>query len=175
MTISGAELQTITAGDLKIGYSGLLAGAQRTTGNIFIDNVRVANTQNVSGTVTLTSSSDISFQRKKSTFRTLTLTADRDISLERNVETTVGDFDASAGIFAFDTGTTLTSAGDVTINAFIIERFGTINAAGTETLIGRVVNRDLRNEIQDRIDESIEQANNSNFLPDLFEIASGGC
>ena len=152
------------------------------TGNIFIDNVRVANTQNASGTVTLTSSSDISFQRKKSTFRTLTLTADRDISLERNVETTVGDFDATAdadnnntGIFTLDTGVKLISKGNVTIEADKIEKFGMINATGTETLIGRVVNRDLRNEIQDRIDDAIEQANNSNFLPDLFEIASGGC
>ena len=79
------------------------------------------------------------------------------------------------GIFTLDAGVKLTSKGNVTIKADKIEKFGMINATGTETLIGQVVNRDLRNEIQDRIDESIEQANNSNFLPDLFEIASGGC
>ena len=172
MTISGSDLQNITATNLNIGNS--------TTGKIYVGKVSAGNTQNISSTVTLTSSSDISFHKNNSTFRTLTLTADRDISLEKNVETTVGDFDATAdadnntiGIFTLDTGVTLTSEGNVTIEADKIEDFGTINATGTETLTGQVVTSDALQTARrkEEINDAFEQA----FVRDLFEIAKSGC
>jgi hypothetical protein len=171
MTISSTELSKITAANLKIGDAS--------TGKIYTDNVSESDTSNVSGTVTLTNSSDIIFHGQKSFFSTLTLTADRNISIETSVETTVGNFTATAdadsddeGKFTLDTGKTLTSAGNVTIDAVQIERFGSIDATGSTTLTGELVTTDSGNTKKKKPD----QAEASLFTNALMGIAKNpGC
>ncbi len=53
MSISGAELQNITAANVSIGDS--------TAGNITVDNITLANTANISTTLTLTTGGDVAF------------------------------------------------------------------------------------------------------------------
>ena len=121
MTISGAELQNITAANLIIGDS--------TTGNITVDNISATNSNGISGTVTLNATADnarIQFSGSASTFNTLTANADDGIDIDIGLSTDVGNMvlegDADNAIDANDhiaiaTGLTVSSAGSLTLDA----------------------------------------------------------
>lgn len=121
MTISGAELQQITATGLTIGNT--------VNGSITVDNISAANSNNISGTTQLIATRDnaqVVFSTAASTFNALTTSADDGIDINVNVTTDVGNlamngnFDSAADTLdAIDiaAGITLTSAVDMTLNA----------------------------------------------------------
>ena len=117
MTISGAELQNITATGLTL--SG---------GNITVDNITAANSNNIDGTVTLNATNDngsVSFINNASEFKALTVNADDGIVVNVGITTNTGalslngDFDNAA-----DTNdniqlasVTVSSAGGISLSA----------------------------------------------------------
>jgi filamentous hemagglutinin family protein len=86
MTISGNELQRITAANLTLNAPS--------NGQIIVDGISAANSANISGTVTLTATTgtlgSILFQNNASAFRALTATSDEGTTIATNVSTTVG-------------------------------------------------------------------------------------
>lgn len=137
MTISGAELQNITATGLTIGDA--------TNGNITVDGISAANSNNITGTVTLNATQDnasISFSGSASTFNAILASADDGISIDQNLSTDIGgltldgDADNAADTndnIAFAAGVTLNSFGNITLDATI----GNMSGAGALTLNAR--------------------------------------
>ena len=121
MTISGAELQNITATGLTIGDA--------TNGDITVDGISAANSNNISGTFTLNATADnasVAFSNGASTFNALAVSADDGISVNVALTTDTGnltldgDADNAADTndnIAVATGVTLTSAGSMTLDA----------------------------------------------------------
>ncbi|QPJ64793.1 MAG: filamentous hemagglutinin N-terminal domain-containing protein [Candidatus Nitrohelix vancouverensis] len=121
MTISGTELGRISAGNLVIGDS--LAG------NITVDNVTAANSNNITGTVTLNANADnssVTFSGTASTFNALTVNADDGIAVNVALTTDTGaltlDGDSdnaadSSDNISIASGLTITSAGSITLDA----------------------------------------------------------
>lgn len=134
MTISGAELQNITATGLTIGNA--------TNGAVTVDGITAANSNNVSGTVTLNATranTGATFQNTASTFNALVVNADDQIAVNADITTDTGnltlDGDADNAADTNDTLTlsasrTLTSAGSLTLDATT----GGITGAGAVTL-----------------------------------------
>ncbi|MBT3514341.1 MAG: hypothetical protein HN474_03380 [Nitrospina sp.] len=134
MTITGAELANITAGTLNIGNSS--------TGNITVDGISAANSNNAT-TVNLTtaSASNVSFSNNASTFQGLGVSSGNGINQGVNLTTSntttldadsnddgSGDFSNTAG--AFSTGG---SALSITANDFDLS--GSINSVTGATTI----------------------------------------
>ena len=89
----GTELQNITAGSLTIGDG--------TTGNITVDGVTAANSNNIAGVTTLTatkSGASATFSGNASTFNALTVNAQNGITVSENLTT------GGAAIFNADSG-----------------------------------------------------------------------
>jgi len=116
LVISGAELQNISAANLVIG--------DNTNSNITVDNITAANSNNITGTVTLNATAAtraITFQNNASTFNALTANAGDDINV-------------NIGLFA-DTGTlSLSANNDVTIGAL-----GSVTTTGAANNVNIVV------------------------------------
>ena len=127
MTLSGAELGRITTTNLTL-----------TSASVTVDNVTAANSNNISGTVTLNATEDnssVTFNNT-STFNTLTVNADQGIAINGNLTTDTGaltlegDADNSADTgdsISIASGVTLTSASSMTLDATT----GGISSAGT--------------------------------------------
>jgi hypothetical protein len=111
MTISGSELQNITAANVDIGSS--------TAGNITVNNITLANTANISATLSMTTGGDLAFNTGASSITNkLAISAGGDITQDVSLFT--------GGTFNFTvTGTnvaTLNNAsndftGDITANS----------------------------------------------------------
>ncbi len=139
--ISGTELQNLTANGLTIGGSN--------AATISVRGITAANSNNISGTTTLSATSGtgtVTFDTAASTFNTLAVNAGNGATFNQNVTTDTGsmtvnaDSDASgAGDFNVATGVTLNTSGknfSVTANNFILTGTGAINAgAGIASLI----------------------------------------
>ena len=120
-TLSGAELQNIAATGLTLGDA--------TNGSITVNGITAANSNNVSGTVTLNATLDnasVTFATAASTFNALTANADDGIVINVALTTDVGamtlEGDADNGLDTNDditiaTGLTLTSADSITLDA----------------------------------------------------------
>ena len=184
LTVTGTSTLTTSANNANINLnnSNAFTGAITisTTGsnaNASIKNVTTAleiAESSVGGNLTLTSKSDISLTGNIAA-KGLTLTADSNIVLKADVETRVGSFTATAdannnenGTFTLDAGKTITSADNVTIEAFKIEELGTINATGVKKLTIK-----FKPPIPD--EELIDAAEEVQFLQALSDIATKGC
>ena len=121
-TLSGrAELQNITATGLTLGDA--------TNGSITVNGITAANSNNVSGTLTLNATLDnasVTFATAASTFNALTVNADDRIAINVAVTTDVGamilegDADDSADVnddIVIASGLTLTSAENIILDA----------------------------------------------------------
>jgi hypothetical protein len=120
-TLSGAELQRITATGLTLG--------DNTNGSITVDGISAGNSANISGTVSLVATLDnasISFTTAASSFNALSASADDGIAINVNLTTLVGnltlegDADNSADssdAVSFASGLTITAAGSMSIDA----------------------------------------------------------
>jgi len=122
MTLTGTELQTITANALDI--------IAPNNGQIVVDGISSANTQNIASTITLTATAgtlgNIAFQNTPSSFKAFTANADDGISIGSGalLTTTVGNLslngDAGGGVGTDDSVTlnaNLTAAGNITLSA----------------------------------------------------------
>ncbi|MBT5968853.1 MAG: hypothetical protein HOG61_05680, partial [Nitrospina sp.] len=135
MTLTGAELANITAGTLNIGDSS--------TGNITVDGISAANSNNVT-TVNLTaaSASSVSFSNNASTFKGLAVSSGNGISQGVNVttsNTTTLDADSNndgSGDFNNTAGTISTGGSALSITANDFGLSGSINTGtGTTTIL----------------------------------------
>jgi filamentous hemagglutinin family protein len=117
MQISGSELEAITAANLEIGDSG--AGAMT------IENVTLANTANISNTLTLISGSTVDFENTASSF-TSSLTVSAGSNISQGVAITV-----AGGTSSF-TNTT----GNITMN-------NASNDLGTNLTVSTIGNIDV--------------------------------
>ncbi|SCA64343.1 hypothetical protein AB751O23_AZ_00040 [Chlamydiales bacterium SCGC AB-751-O23] len=142
--LTGAELGRITAGDVQIGDS--------TSGSITVDNVTAANSNGMSGLVTLDATktgADIIFENAASTFNSILATADDTMQIFVDLTTDVGDMTLD-GTMTFDgdrtliseenmllnpTGDSITGTGAVTLNANAdIDINGDMTTAGVITI-----------------------------------------
>jgi hypothetical protein len=131
MTISGSELLNITSTGLTIG--------DNTGGNITVNGISAANSNNISGTLTLNTGGSASFDTADSTFNALAVNAVNGITLNRNVTTDTGsatfDSDSNADgtgdftIAASQTLTTNNNTAAITANDIILN--GSINAGAS--------------------------------------------
>ncbi|NQV40684.1 MAG: filamentous hemagglutinin N-terminal domain-containing protein, partial [Nitrosopumilus sp.] len=121
-TLSGAELQQITATGLTLGDTN--------TALITVNGISAANSNNISGTVTLNATKndgDMTFATAASTFNALTVNADDTITVNVDVTTDVGNLVLQADVdstgdsqldkIIFADGVTLTTAGGLTLTA----------------------------------------------------------
>jgi len=143
MTITGSELQNITAANLILGHTtnGVFTTAN---GDVTVDGITAANSDNI-GTVTLQSGANIHFNNSDSVFNALNVHAVTDINVNTNIETDTGSFVAIAdfenntiGDFNLGTGTTVTSALDIDITAENVNLNGNLDAGGTITINGEI-------------------------------------
>ncbi len=135
MTISGAELQQITAGTVTFGDAS--------HGNMIVDGISEANSDNIATQVLLTTGGSVTFSTGDSTFNGLTVNAANGIALNRSVTVTTGaqptfnsDTDANGtGDFTIAAGQTLTGGGGtINITANDVTISGTINASAAPTI-----------------------------------------
>ncbi|MCA9139884.1 MAG: S-layer family protein, partial [Planctomycetales bacterium] len=167
ITISGSELQNISATGLTVS----------TAGAITVDNVTATNSDNVSGTTTLVAATEVTFSGTESTFNALDVRADDRITLSVNVTTDTGNLSFDADFnnttdtndrLDFAAGILLSSAGSMTLDATT----GGIHAAGALTLNaadGITVNDSLTTAGQLNINADTGVADNIGTLT----IASG--
>jgi hypothetical protein len=137
MNIEGTELQNITATNLILG------GA--TNDNISVNGISAANSNNISGTLTLNATGNgksVTFLGNSSAFNTLTVNAENGITVNANLTIDTGNFTADSdsdgddsGTFTVMSGKILASVADVVINAPSIVNNGTItgNASLNDT------------------------------------------
>tara|TARA_B100001964_G_scaffold47486_1_gene53099 strand:- start:3945 stop:6218 length:2274 start_codon:yes stop_codon:yes gene_type:complete len=128
MNIEGTELQNITATNLILGGSN--------NGNITVNGISAANSNNISGTFTLNATGNgktVTFLGNSSAFNTLTVNAENGITVSANLTIDTGNFTADSdsdgddsGTFTVDSGKILASVADVVINAPSIVNNGTI-------------------------------------------------
>ena len=129
MTLSGTELQDITATSLNIG------GAN--TGTITVSGVSQTNSANI-GLVTLNAASggsSVIFSGTASTFQALSASANTGISVQKNVTTKAGDLtlNGGSGNITFNAAVTMNAAGNLTVGAQGGgERAGEPDAGGRE-------------------------------------------
>ena len=131
MQITDAELGNITANNLTIGDS--------TGGNISISTVTAANTNTISGTITLDASGSgklISTDNSTSVFENaLTLTANTSITVAGDLSTNQGDLNFNGAMIIGEANTPTVStgagAGDITVTGAITGTTG----GSAETLI----------------------------------------
>ena len=121
LELAGAEIQNITATDLNIG--GATAGA------ITVDGISAANSNNITGLVTLTANgagSTVTFQNTASTFNALSVHANDRLAVNTDITTDVGDMTLDADSddavdtnddLVFAAGATIASAGSLTLAA----------------------------------------------------------
>ena len=135
--VTGTELQNITAANLEF-----------TTGNgenIYVNNVTAANSNNISGTITLDSAEDVIFQTNGSVFNALTVEANDGLAINDGItlQTDTGamslDGNLDAGAFAITTGgnVTLDSAGALTLNE--LTAGGDIDITATDLTLNQTV------------------------------------
>jgi len=130
-TLDGAELERITATGLNIG--------DNTDGNLTIDGISAANSNNISGTVALNTGGSASFDTADSTFNALAVNAVNGITLNRSVTTDTGsaafnsDSDANGtGDFTIAASQTLTTnSNGLSITANDITLTGSIDAGAS--------------------------------------------
>ncbi|MBT5458468.1 MAG: S-layer family protein, partial [Rhodospirillaceae bacterium] len=147
-TITGAELQNVTAANLTIGGT--------TAQTITVDGISAANSANIAGTVTLeagnNAGADVDFSNNASSFRAVTARADDAVNINANLTTTVGAIsliaDTDGGADAVDAvvigallapaaGISLSSADGLTIsNNFSFAGDITLNADGNNDGVG---------------------------------------
>ena len=120
-TLSGAELQNITATGLTLGDAS--------NGSITVNGITAANSNNISGAVVLNATADnasVTFATAASTFNVLSVNADDGITIAANITTDVGamtlegDIDNAADgndDISIAGGVILTSAGSMTLDA----------------------------------------------------------
>jgi filamentous hemagglutinin family protein len=113
-SLSGTELQNITAGNLIVGNSA--------TGNIIVDGVTATNSNNIAGTTTLNatkSGSSVTFSGTQSTFNALTANGGNGVAVNTAVSTDAGNLELSGGTGSITgTGTTnLTSSQGITLSS----------------------------------------------------------
>jgi hypothetical protein len=134
MSITGAELQSITAANLILGDT--------TTNTIYVDNITAANSNNID-TVTLNAtaaSGIVAFDTAASTFNSLVVNANAGINAAVDLTTDVGNLtidgdsdNATSGNIAIFAGVTFTSAGSMTLDAtttgLVAQGAATLNAA----------------------------------------------
>jgi len=128
LTLSGAELQNITAGGLTIGSNS--------SGNITIDNLTAANTSNISGAVTLNSlgsSGTVTFTTNPTTIGALTVNAGNGITINTPVSTTAGSLTLNPDSNGNGTGNLNLNANLSTSDQPLIVN-GTTTLASTVTL-----------------------------------------
>ena len=141
-TLSSAELQNITSTGLTLGDA--------TNGSVTVNGITAANSNNVSGTLTLNATLDnasVTFATTASTFNTLTINADQGITIGVDLTTDVGamtlegDADNAADtndFISIAAGVTLTSADSVTLDAttggILADAAVTINADNGVTI-----------------------------------------
>ncbi len=138
MTISGAELQRISATGLTLTNS--------TDGAIFVDGISALNSANISGTTTLTATTgtlgSVSFLNGSSSFRALTVSGDAGISIGANLATTVGAmaFTSVGGSLSVLDGVTALSATTLalTANDLNLNTTGALTATSTMSVTQNV-------------------------------------
>jgi filamentous hemagglutinin family protein len=116
MTISGAELQNVTAANFIIGSSA--------NGDVTVNEITDIDSDNI-GLVTLNSGGSITFTGADSTFNALTVNANADINVFQSLRTEIGDLvlnadaDSTGGSDRIYEGafTSIVSAGDLILNA----------------------------------------------------------
>ena len=118
-SVSGAELQNITAANLVIGDG--------TTGSITVDGITAANSANIAGTVTLNatkSTSQVTFATGASTFNALTVNAANGVAVNAAVTTDTGNLtldadsdNSGSGDIALANGIALTTVGNLVLNS----------------------------------------------------------
>ncbi|MFQ5450339.1 MAG: beta strand repeat-containing protein [Nitrospinaceae bacterium] len=131
MTISGAELQNITAANLTLGNA--------TNGGITVDNISAANSANIAGTVTLNATAanaSVTFANAASTFNALTVNAGNGIAVNQSLTADAGGLtlngnsdNSGGGAISLAAGSNLTAATDLTLTAAT----GGVAAAGNTT------------------------------------------
>ena len=135
MTITGAELGRITAGTLNIGDSS--------TGNITVDGISAANSNNTT-TVSLTtaSASSVSFSNNASTFQALDVSSGNGINQSVNLTTSstatldADSNDDGSGDFSNTAGTVSTGGSALSITGNDFGLSGSINTGtGTTTIL----------------------------------------
>ncbi len=118
ISISGAELQNITAQSLTIGGSN--------TFSITVDNITASQSDNILGPINLIATDGVLFKNNESTFNSLNVAANRIVNVGTNLTTDNGDLilngDANNSSDGFDkivagNNVTLTSAGNVVLEA----------------------------------------------------------
>jgi len=122
MTISGSELQRITATGLTLTNSS--------DGAMTVDGISATNSANISGTITLTATTGtlgtLSFINNASSFRTLTTSSDADTNIAANLATTIGalaltvtggTLSIADGATALSNTTLAVTANDLNLNA----------------------------------------------------------
>jgi hypothetical protein len=135
MTITGAELANITAGTLNIGDSS--------TGNITVDGISAANSNNATTlNLTTASASSVSFSNNASTFQGLAVSSGNGINQGVNITTSnTTNFDADSnddgsGDFSNTAGTFSTGGSALSITANDLGLSGAINTGtGTTTIL----------------------------------------
>ncbi|MBI2194502.1 MAG: filamentous hemagglutinin N-terminal domain-containing protein, partial [Planctomycetes bacterium] len=140
MTISGAELQQITTG---VGSTGLTIGNATNT-TLTVQGITAANSNNISGTVTLVSTSgatgDITFSVGASTFNALTATASDAIAVNIGLLTDTGALILTADSDASGTGLfSSAAAGDINTTAAGALGDVTISGADAMTIAGQIL------------------------------------
>jgi filamentous hemagglutinin family protein len=113
-SLSGAELQKITAGNLIVGDS--------TTGNLTVDGITAANSNNIVGTTTLNATQagkSVTFSGTGSTFNALTVNGGGGVAINTAVTTDAGGLALNGGTGGITgTATTLTATnGGITLNS----------------------------------------------------------
>ena len=131
MTITGVELQNITATGLTLGSN--------TSGTVTVNGISAANSNTITGALTINSGSSIVFSGANSTFNSLIANADDGITLTFAPTTDTGslaldgDADNAADTkdnITFSSGMTLTSADALRLDGAT----GGLSAAGALTL-----------------------------------------
>ncbi len=143
MTISGSELQRITATALTITNSS--------DGAINVDGITAANTENISGAITLSATTGtlgtLSFINNASSFRTLTANSDAGTSVGVNLSTTVGalaftvnsgDLSVSDNVTALSNTTLAVTANDLNLNTS-----GALQSTTTMSVTGNVASSSI--------------------------------
>ncbi|SCA58957.1 hypothetical protein AB751O23_BM_00010, partial [Chlamydiales bacterium SCGC AB-751-O23] len=126
MSISGAELQNMTASELHLGHAD--------SGSIVVNGITIANSANIADKALLQATGDnksVTFNSTASSFRTLTVNADDGITVGSNLTATVGDLKLEADVDnAADASDALTLASGITLGATGASGNITLDATG---------------------------------------------
>jgi filamentous hemagglutinin family protein len=156
LNISGGELQNITATGLTL----------QTPGNITVDNITAANSNNIAGTVTLNATgaaSTVSFATNPSTFNTLAVNAGNNITIGVGVNTDSGDATLVGGTIA--SNATLSAPGNTvsmtaTTGAITDGNGGAANVVASNLTASAVTGIDLDTTISTLTSANVTGAGN---------------